>query len=343
MEHKDQHYALNTNNELINIRKASKNKQYFCPYCKSEMILKQGNIRKWHFAHKTDNCSYDNYLHSIAKIMIADWFNNSDKVNISIICYDKCSKYKNCKIYNKDCCTKPNYQTYDLKKYYKECKVEHKYSNFIADIFCDYSKAPIFIEIYVTHECSQEKKDSEIRIIEIKIDSEEDILNITNSQELKENEKIKLYNFKCKENLIDDFSRDIQKFILYPSYKAYYNTSLNCKNYNTKRQGIYEISTIYDDCIPYFLNNGGFNMVGKVMAYQEGYLKKDCQLCKWQGIDSYNEKFCILYKKCDNPKYCRDNDALECTMFEINNDKINKVLNEFNQYKKEEWVDIYKK
>lgn len=343
MEHKYQHYALDENQNLVNIKEAVKNQKYFCPSCKSEMILKQGNIRKHHFAHKIENCSYDKYLHSIAELMIANWFKNSDKINLSISCYDKCNKYKDCAIFNEYFCTKLNYQTHNLKTYYKECKTEYKYNNFIADIFCEHTKSPIFIEIYVTHECSQEKKNSGIKIIEIKIDSEEDILNIINSQELQESEKIKLYNFRCGENLTNKFSRNIQKFIIYKSGKCYIEKQLNCKNYNDTRKGVYEISTVYDDCIPYFLNSGGFYNIGKAMAYKNGYLKRDCLLCKWQNRDSFDDAFCILYKKCGNPKYCNDNNALECSMFEIDKNKLKEVIDEFNQHTQTEWVDIYKK
>lgn len=342
MKHEHQHYALDENKNIINAKNALKNQKYFCPSCKSEMILKQGNIRKWHFAHKTDSCSYDNYLHSLAKIMIANWLTKSKTINLEMNCYNKCDHYKICKIYSEELCVKTNSIEYDLKKYYNSFILEHKYNGFIADIFCEHEKTPIFIEIYVTHKCSEYKKTSGIKIIEIKIESEEDIINIINSQEIKEDNKIVLYNFNPKEKTISNITRDIQKFILYPSYKAYINKSLNCMNYNAKRKGIYEISTIYDDCIPYFLNSGGFYIVGKAMAYQDGYLKQDCQLCKWQGIDSFDDAFCILYKKCGNPKYCDDNNALECNMFKVDNDKINNAIDEFNQHKQNEWVDIYK-
>ena len=72
-----QHFAFDVNNNIIDIHNTDKicEQRYFCPYCHNEMIAKRGNIRQWHFAHKTEKCSYDNYLHSIAKKMIMDWFN----------------------------------------------------------------------------------------------------------------------------------------------------------------------------------------------------------------------------------------------------------------------------
>lgn len=83
MQHsqKYQHFALDANNNIIDIHSADKvcEKRYFCPHCHNEMIAKRGNVRQWHFAHKTEKCSYDKYLHSIAEKMIMDWFNPKGK------------------------------------------------------------------------------------------------------------------------------------------------------------------------------------------------------------------------------------------------------------------------
>ena len=120
------------------------------------------------------------------------------------------------------------------------------------------------------------------------------------------------------------------------------NDGFTCKNYNQHRKGIYEISMPYDECIPYFFNCGGLYAVGKVKAYLDGYLKKDCQLCKWQNTDFSNDKFCKLYKKCGNPKYCKDNDAIRCSMFRENKEFINNVIADFNEHIKHNPIDIWK-
>ena len=60
MQHsqKYQHFALDANNNIIDIHSADKvcGKRYFCPHCHNEMIAKRGNVRQWHFAHKTEKC-----------------------------------------------------------------------------------------------------------------------------------------------------------------------------------------------------------------------------------------------------------------------------------------------
>ena len=81
----EQHYALDSQNRLVNIRDIEEGKElYFCPYCKGEMIPKRGKIRDWHFAHKclTENCSYESYLHSLAKLRLCEWFNNTTNASL---------------------------------------------------------------------------------------------------------------------------------------------------------------------------------------------------------------------------------------------------------------------
>ena len=344
--HTYQHFALNTDNCIVDIKDVYySNERYFCPYCHSEMIAKRGNIRQWHFAHKADKCSYDKYLHSIAEIMIMNWFNQKEHIILSMDSYEKCDKYDNCVFYDKINCKRVKKVQFDLKTYYSKCIQEHRCRDFIADLYCENKtnpNLPIFIEVFVTHECSQEKKKSGIRIIELSIQSEEDILDIVNSTNLNECDKVKLHNFKRKEVLAEDFAQPFQKYILHHTLKSYVERdTFTCRNYNHHRKGIYEISMPYDDCIPYFINSGGLYTIGKVKAYLDGYLKKDCQLCKWQAEDMSGSKFCKLYKKCGNPKYCNDNDVSKCSMFRENTLMINDAISDFNEYQKNDSVDIW--
>lgn len=340
---KYQHFAINKNNNIVDIKNALDNNKYFCPYCHNEMILKRGQIRQWHFAHKTDKCSYDNYLHSIAKRLIADWFNKSEHTILTMNCINQCNQYKKCSIYNENICSITIQKSFDLKKYYSKCFLEYKYNNFIADIYCEHKSNPIFIEIYVTHKCSPEKIKSGIRIIEIQIQSEEDISHIISSTELIENQNIKLYNFNRPEEFTYHTEQPIQKYILFHSLKSYIDKSYTCKNYYNIRKGIYEISIPYDDCIPLFINCGSLYTIGQAMAYHDGYLVKSCHICKWQTTnDMFDEPaICKLYKKCGNPKYCKDNNPITCSMFKEDKNNINQAISEFKEYAKYNWTDIW--
>ena len=60
-------YALDENDTLIPIEKATKGNEYFCANCGACMITKMGAKRRPHFAHKANlhNCSYETYLHKV--------------------------------------------------------------------------------------------------------------------------------------------------------------------------------------------------------------------------------------------------------------------------------------
>lgn len=46
------YYALTKDGKKVSSLSADKNNKYFCPGCKSEVILKKGKINVEHFAHK---------------------------------------------------------------------------------------------------------------------------------------------------------------------------------------------------------------------------------------------------------------------------------------------------
>ena len=77
-------YALDKNENCIGIGNAQKGIEYRCPHCKGEMVVKEGSIKVKHYAHKIrpQNCSYETYLHALAKKRIEEWFNSDSALNI---------------------------------------------------------------------------------------------------------------------------------------------------------------------------------------------------------------------------------------------------------------------
>ena len=237
---------------------------------------------------------------------------------------------------------------FNLKQYYHQCKEEHKYNGFVADLYCQNKNnidSPIFIEIKVTHECSEAKKASGIRIIEITIRSEEDILNIIQSNQLIEGKNVQLYNFKKKELIGDNYKIPFHKFILYPSTKVYIDTATyTCQNYNTHRKGIFEISLPLEASLLYTTTNGGLYKIGKTLAYNKGLLKNDCYLCKWVAQDIDGQHICKLYKRCRTSKYCEDNNSSTCSYFKADSKEIDNILKIFNNNIKQACpIDIWKR
>lgn len=47
-------FGRNSANERVSADDAQKGQEYFCPCCNASLILKQGQIKDWHFAHEKD-------------------------------------------------------------------------------------------------------------------------------------------------------------------------------------------------------------------------------------------------------------------------------------------------
>ena len=211
----EHHYALSKAGVLTHIKDAkSIGGDYFCPHCKCRMIKKCGQIRQWHFAHDKNaaneiqrQCTYETYLHSYAKMRLEQWFNNSVSIIIRYNTRYLCNKFNACKLkyQNTNDCSIVKEDTIDIKKLLNKCDVEKGIiidkQGFRPDLIWYNDKKKIedgiFIEVKVTHGCTEAKKNSSARIIEFEIESEEDVDKII-SNEISENDYTHFYGFKIK-------------------------------------------------------------------------------------------------------------------------------------------------
>ncbi len=96
-----QRYALDAKGYVINVRNMpDKGARVFCPHCRDAMIPKTGKIRVWHFAHKVRPCAYNSYLHSLAEIRIAEWFNRSASIILDMEARGVCADRGNCAFFD---------------------------------------------------------------------------------------------------------------------------------------------------------------------------------------------------------------------------------------------------
>ena len=53
---------------------------YHCIGCGAEMIVRLGEVRNWHFAHRGDeiHCGKETYLHLVAKRLIKEKFEKNE-------------------------------------------------------------------------------------------------------------------------------------------------------------------------------------------------------------------------------------------------------------------------
>ena len=344
-------YALDELDNLVHIKDADDSHVYRCLVCKKEMITKNKLVpekrkRISHFAHEKDECPYDNYLHTLAKIQICKWLNQEKSILLSLEHRLECSEYEKCSI-PKDYSCSQMVNFLDLKKYFKTFELEKRQiigdKDFVPDIFSFYKTdkgniVPLFIEIYVTHKCDETKINSGVRIIELTIKSEMDIDNIINQSKIIPKEgKVKLYNFKPKKERTDELSFPMVKYVLNPITELMEVKECSCKNIE-ERKGILEVS---------FKKNELNRIKGreklilnyfKAKAFEDIFFLRDCSICKRNA--SGKHFFCLESKYWDVPNH----NAKNCDDFQTDNmkykeliDFINSLQNSLQVWKDPNW------
>lgn len=219
MIHKENEYyygfARTEDGKPIHISSISKEDRhrcrYFCYGCDKELFPVLGEKREKHFRHeKGAECDPNRYLHEHAKSELKKRFDENETFIVQYHATQICEKAEQCvfrKQYNWPECEHEGLYSIDLKKHYDTCTPEKGYyqelpdgkKRYVADLKLTNSQKPaqkpVCIEVWVAHECTEDKKQNGGRIIEIKINDEKDIARpIIESDD--ENLPIRFFNFK---------------------------------------------------------------------------------------------------------------------------------------------------
>ena len=141
-------FAFDDEKRLCDPHTAEKGEHYFCPACKDTVILRKGEIKTPHFAHKaSETCNQETIIHRIAKQLIlqviSDW--KAGRIDPPIL-------KRTCEI-----CRKSKDQPLPNKV---ECAIlEYRMSDgFIVDVALMVENEPAAaIEIRVTHAVDEKK------------------------------------------------------------------------------------------------------------------------------------------------------------------------------------------
>jgi len=329
-------YALDSNGILLNVSSAERKQDYFCPICGQQMTPHMGKKRRWHFVHKNNSsCSYESYLHKIAKQRISEAFLSSESFYISYNAKAICNY--NCPFIGYSKCRDEKQVEFDLRKYYDTCDIEVPYNNFRADILLRSSvspnRQPILIEIKVTHECTEEKLKDGVRIIEIPIYSENQIESIVESKVFSgirntysnrfgsingkvDIEPVVFYNFD-KEEQFDPRENSVYWDDVFNRK----DTLVLCLDRNGKFRSFdchcYEVESKIPEDVHYFLTNIATPFKEIFQGFSKRGVKiRNCFLCRFSKKDFYNERICVLYKKYGFPRKPSPHSALTCEHFQ---------------------------
>lgn len=322
-------YVLNELGRLVSIKQAylerNEGHTYHCIGCGAGMIARLGEVRDWHFAHRGDeiHCGTETYLHMVAKRLIKEKFEKNESFLVGYYRDIKCSDIQTCPFANDEECHTYKMETFDLKEFYDTCEEEKPVGDYIADLLLTNSskpdREPVLIEIQVSHKSTPQKRDSGLRIIEIRIRNEEDIATMLSAPivenpdakfgQVRDVETIgfaKFHGFKKRSSVTEPLAqRSIQRFYLFRSGKAFVTNMdefKSCRDVRIKDndKAIFEASI---DC--FYL--GSPYVFGYALARHSGIEVKTCQFCKYHrsGYDrplGLSPIFCCLYKKYGTPE-----------------------------------------
>ena len=332
------------------------------------MIKRCGNIRAWHFAHdyryENENsvkCSYESYLHAFAKLRLKQWFEESDSIFLHYLQPTSCKFTNNCmwKTFGKEC-TIHLEEKIDLKKCLTRCELEETVyvdeGRFRADLLWSNPKKTendILVEIKVTHECTQKKKDSHKRIIEFEVHSEEDVENIV-SNDIRESDTVRFYGFTPKiiyKKMPPKYT--LSKFLFYRTGKAFSRHECNCQTFMDRNEHalleltIEKISNFnYGFTLPKWLRDskdisyGRFYNWGLAVAKSKGNDVRSCYYCNHRHYDfDKNELTCVLKPNVS----CDATNAIACGEYVFNENYCRRNLDEFIKYSQNHVVDVWSK
>lgn len=327
-------YAKDENEKLIKIDSLNENRvksKFFCIGCGNELIAKLGKIKVHHFAHKNIvTCSGETYLHKLGKQLFFE--NYTDSLNTKRPFIIEIEQKRTCNRYENEFgikCKLPNSMIkFDLTQFFDKISVETREGSFIPDIMLTSKngKEKVFVEIAVTHLSSEEKLNSNYRIIELEIETEVDFEPIKRKHLSIKDSNLKFINFKTNE----------------------INASLckgNCLlNYNfltldkdgrclIKRRNLTQIKNLlekekekfvnYEISIPKYMLEYDFK-VG-VATFSQNNLVKNCFICRYHAENnSVFEKgsiFCKFLKI-----RCNSNQAVSCEYFKLERKYVQEIL-----------------
>ena len=343
-------YALNATGQLVDVDKVPVGNKCgcFCPACKEPLIAKnQGTKRMHHFAHQSGTeCDYaiESMLHILAKEKIREVFLSKSEFWIEFEYKSYCTNFEHCKFIHYSNCCESKRQRFNIKRFYDSCEQEIPYDNINRrsdlKIFSSThpERSPIYLEFFVTHASDLEKLHSGNKIVEICIESVNDILQLAENGIIESNSydsgdycelegfrSVSFYGFKNMDYGNSHISTEIEfvRYILYQSGKTQcFQDACDCK-----RLAKSKASSLLEICIHTSVSFALYEQV-RYIGYQR-FRIPNCILCK-NYVDRYSGmgKICRLYKHLQIPRH-EDFDtarAKTCHYFVIDQKEMQSVL-----------------
>lgn len=195
--------------DIVSVNKNNRLPEYYSIGSHTPMIAALGESNQDHFKAKRGyRFDPETELHKYVKRILEYLFNTENHFYIKYYRKECCPNEKYCIFYdemNNGCgILRERLCKYDLKDYYDSAIQEGGHDGYDADVLLSsssHNRRPVFLEVAVTHPCTDEKIASGNKIIEIFVTCEDDAyceLVQTAPYDFHKRLKIKFHNFEDK-------------------------------------------------------------------------------------------------------------------------------------------------
>lgn len=208
-------YALDSQGTLTYIGDALRSHVYTCPGCKSPLTPVLGEINAKHFRHSEECCALETYLHKCAKeaffYRYQQALSREMPISLELERQVSCNGSRLALVRDETRrCLKSVPARYNLTQFFDQAELEKHDSitGLRPDVMlCDATgERRCYVEICVTHPCSQEKIEAGIPILEFKVQSAADIqMLLTGSYSIKE-KSLRVFNWLPPSQTVDTCS-----------------------------------------------------------------------------------------------------------------------------------------
>lgn len=278
-------------------------------------VLPQTDRQK-HFRHKHEiECSEETYLHRAGKLLFEQTYRKCLKDGEPFDVYYEVPR--TCEGCSMGPCEQEGFaRKFDLTSAFKSISVEERDDGFIPDLLLKTDKGEkLYIEIAVTYGSSFKKIDSNARIIEFYINSEEDFEYLKETSLRYDEHFLQFYNFNPEPIVHQDrsyCSREIDYFVVHRSGKCVIK-SVNAVEFEKIKKG----PALYVNDLRY--SGYGVFISELEKAMNSGVRAKNCYACRYHADANYTFELFATESKpifCKTYKFkCRSNHAAECDRY----------------------------
>ena len=352
-------YCLDKNTkELIYIGDLTQETRYAhtyeCLECGMEMEANMGPVNRRYFSHKSGcACNGESYLHKLAKRRIKEKFDSSEHFPIVFKRDISCSEFETCmfkddyfcKFHNKEIFH--DLKTWNGKALYNLCREEVWSDEFKPDLLLTSTinpkLPPIFIEVYKTHESSDDKVNSKHKIIEtLKLKSEFDIDRILENGFV-ENTNCRIIGFNPKTEKNRKTDMVVTRVVVYESGACFFYShgEVKCGMLNVKYdpKSKYEFNVISTGRMAVITPQCNLlpQQIGLAWAEKKGMTIRNCMLCNSYRYNEWKGRYmCISYKKLGQDHiYPKPSMATKCIEYRLSYEIVKLTIADLQRFASE--------